>query len=89
MTLTASGIKRRSLFKLSIGKPGRFCSDLYYLPGNINHLSEFVDFVVNALYLDFNLRLQFVNSHFRRSYFASRLSNFGFAPAAVEEVVAE
>ena len=89
MTLTASGTERRSLLKLSIGKPGRFCSDLHNLSGNINHLPEFVDSVVNAMHLNFNLRLQLVNSHFRRVHFAPRLPNFGFASPAVEEVVAE
>ncbi len=89
MTLTASGTERRSLLKLSIGKPGRFRSDLHNLSGNINHLPEFVDSVVNALHLNFNLRLQLVHSNFRRVHFAPSLPNFGFAPPAVEEVVAE
>src|SRR5258708_22057654 len=89
VTLTASGTERRSLLKLSIGKPGRFCSNIYDLSRNVNHLPEFVDSVVNALHLNFNLRLQLVHSHFRRAHFAPRLSNFGFAPPAVEEVVPE
>ena len=89
MTLTADGIERRSLLKLSIGKPGRFCSDLHNLSGNINHLPEFFDSVINAMNLNFNLRLQLVNSYFRRAHFAARLPNFGFASPAIVEVVAE
>src|SRR6202041_254047 len=89
VTLTAGGTERRSLLKLSIGKPGRFCSDLHNLSGNINHLPELVDFVVNAMHLNFNFRLQLVNSHFRRVHFTPRLANFGFASPTVEEVVAE
>ena len=76
VTLTASGTERRSLLKLSIGKPGRFGSDIHNLSGNINHLPEFVNSVVSALHLNFNLRLQLVNSNFRRVHFAPRLSNF-------------
>ena len=89
MTLTAGGTERCSLLELSIGKPGRFCSDLHNLSGNINHLPEFVDSVVNALHLNFNLRLQLVYGNFRRAHFTPRLPNFGFAPPAVEEVVTE
>ena len=89
MTLTAGGTEGRSLFKLSIGKPSRLCSDLQNLPGDIKHLPEFVDSVVNALHLNFNLRLQLVHSNFRRVHFAPRLPNFGFASPPVKEVVAE
>ena len=56
---------------------------------DINHLPEFVDSVVDAMHLNFNLRPQLVDSHFRRLHFAPGFPNFGFAPPAVEEVIAE
>ena len=89
VSLTAGGAERLVLFKLAIRQPGRLRSDLYHLSRNINHLPEFIDSVVNALYLHLDLGLQLVHGHFRRAHLASRLPNFGFAASTVEEVVAE
>jgi hypothetical protein len=83
MTLTPGRIESRILLKLAIGEPGRFSSNLYDLVRNANHLPEFVNPIVNSLYLNFDLRLQLVHDDFRRMYFAPRLSNFQIGRAHV------
>lgn len=61
MSQTSSGAERRGLLKLPIRQPGRLRSDIYNLFRNSNHLPEFINSVVNALHLHFDLGLQFIH----------------------------
>ena len=82
MRLSSGRAERCVLFKLPLSQAGRLRSDLYNLSRNSNHLPEFINSVPNALYLHLDLRLQLVNSHFRRVHFGPRLPNFRFSTAA-------
>src|ERR1700739_5144129 len=89
VTLTSGGAERRILLKLAISEPGCLFSDIYSLSCNVNHLLEFVDSVVNALYLHLDLRLQLVHGHFRRSHLGPGLTDFSFAAPPVAGALRE
>ena len=59
------------------------------LSRNIDHLPEFIDSVVDGLYLHLGVGLEFFHCDFRRAYIASGATKGCFAAPTIEEIVAE
>jgi hypothetical protein len=64
VTLATGRIESGALLKLTVGKPCGLSSDLHNLLSNIYHLPEFVDSVIDSMYLNFDLRLELVDGDF-------------------------
>jgi hypothetical protein len=89
MCLASSRVEDCVLFELTISKPSCLSTNFDDLSRNIDHLPEFIDSVVDGLYLHLGVGLEFFHCDFRRAYIAPGATKGCFAAPTIEEIVAE